>query len=100
MPSLAADIALSALPPSKKRSGAYSVCGSTDALQRELIQPARLFEEKLEELTHFIRNDFPDSHKLPLQRIGWQLKSAGRFADTKRHTAGSKGGQNPETMKR
>lgn len=30
---------------------------------RELIQPARLFEEKLEELTHFIRNDFPDSHR-------------------------------------
>ncbi len=30
---------------------------------RELIQPARLFEDKLEELTHFIRNDFPDSHR-------------------------------------
>lgn len=57
---------LSALAPGRVALGVGKAPGgfqlSTDALQRELIQPARLFEEKLEELTHFIRNDFPDSH--------------------------------------
>ncbi|AFJ63543.1 MULTISPECIES: LLM class flavin-dependent oxidoreductase [Bacillus] len=58
---------LSALAPGRVALGVGKAPGgfqlSTDALQRELIQPARLFEEKLEELTHFIRNDFPDSHR-------------------------------------
>ncbi len=36
---------------------------STDALQAEYEKPVRQFDEKLEELTHFVRDDFPDTHR-------------------------------------
>ncbi|WP_339233790.1 LLM class flavin-dependent oxidoreductase [Bacillus sp. FSL K6-1012] len=57
---------LSALAPGRIDLGVGKAPGgfrlSTDALQYEYVKPARKFEEKLEDLTHFIRDDFPDAH--------------------------------------
>ncbi|MCY8495324.1 LLM class flavin-dependent oxidoreductase [Bacillus inaquosorum] len=58
---------LSALAPGRIDLGVGKAPGgfqlSTDALQAEYEKPARQFDEKLEELTHFIRDDFPDTHR-------------------------------------
>ncbi|KJJ43398.1 hypothetical protein UM89_00330 [Bacillus subtilis] len=64
---------LSVLAPGRIALGVGKAPGgfqlSIDALQAEYEKPARQFDEKLEELIHFIRDDFPDSHRYAALRL-------------------------------